>query len=325
MRDRYPPPSRPPPPCFRGEERQRPLRLPCSPSPLQGEGRGGGNRRRRCAHRPRGRISCRRARRGRVCFRRTIRRCRRSGVRRPPGRRQRLFERVRFVKGERRIVPVSGLLDETVDARRSAIPQAHRAGEPEPGGVVDPLVEVAERQQPRLLLDESGEEPAPDAARVVFGQPRIDEQPSVFRQPVPRSPEEIRKVEMMHRVEGGHEVVTAGLEFEVLGGRPPRLEPVDPAGLEQPVGLLQHRGVGVDARQKEVRDHVEHQEGIPSGAAADVGAPRQGQAVELPRDPFHRFPVGRADGPVDRRHLGEMPDHVGPRRRHGAPPPFRAG
>ena len=91
---------------------------------------------------------------------------------------------------------------------------------------------------------------------------------------------------MMHRVEGGHEVVTTGLEFEVLGGRPPRLEPVDSVGPEQLVGLLQHRGVGVDARQKQVRDRAEHQEGITSGAAADVGAPRQGETVELARDPF---------------------------------------
>ena len=100
---------------------------------------------------------------------------------------QRLFECVRFVKRERRIVPVSGLLDETVDGRRSAIPQARRAGEPEPGGIVDRRVEAAERQQPRLLFDKPGEKPAPDTARVVFGQPRINEQPSVFRQPFPRS------------------------------------------------------------------------------------------------------------------------------------------
>ena len=124
---------------------------------------------------------------------------------------------------------------------------------------------------------------------------------------------------MMHGVEGGHEVVLAGLELETFSGRLSRLELVDSVGPEHPVDLFQHCRVGIDAGEKEMRYRLEHQQDIAPGAAADVRAPRLGQTFELPCDSFHRFPVGRANGPVDRRDLGEMPGHVGPGD-HDKPP-----
>ena len=132
---------------------------------------------------------------------------------------QRVFECVRFVESKRRIMPAPGLLDEALEWSSPAISQTCRSGESEPRGILDRPVEIPERQQSRLPFHKTREIPSPDTARIVLGQPRIDEQPSVFGQPVPRSPEEFRKVEMMHGVEGGHEVVSTGLEFETFGGR----------------------------------------------------------------------------------------------------------
>ena len=95
---------------------------------------------------------------------------------------------------------------------------------------------------------------------------------AVLGQPVPRSSEEFRKVEMMHGVEGGHEVVTAGLELETFRGRAPRLDLIDHVGAEQPVDLLQHRWGGIDAGEREIRDRPEHPRDAESMRSAERAA-----------------------------------------------------
>ena len=60
---------------------------------------------------------------------------------------KRILELVRLVEGERRVVPAPGLLDESLQRRTPGIPQTGRAHEPQPRGVLDRAVQVAERQQ----------------------------------------------------------------------------------------------------------------------------------------------------------------------------------
>ena len=69
-----------------------------------------------------------------------------------------------------------GLLDEAIECHLAVISQTRRTGEPKPWGILNCTVEVTERQQSRLLFHEARETSSPDAARIVLGQPRVDEQ-----------------------------------------------------------------------------------------------------------------------------------------------------
>lgn len=82
---------------------------------------------------------------------------------------QRRLEGVPIVKRKGGIVPAPGLLDQPLERRSPPVAQRRGADEPQPRRILDPAVNVAELQQPRLLLGKTGKIPAPDTARVLPG------------------------------------------------------------------------------------------------------------------------------------------------------------